>query len=194
MGILNFILGQKNKKKDFVPDLQKTEYENWLEFLEIGGTSDEWTVLISENKWNFKEDETKIHQKYLREVKYSSDKYYDLLMRIQSDWSKLSKSKDYFGELAKTIEKNCKSGIKYYMKMKEIDEKYGEETPINVPAITRLAMLYEKQEKYNESIEVCKQACELGIDESSRMKRMIKKVNREIRNEEQKLIDSFKEK
>ena len=39
----------------FKPDLSKTEYDNWLDFLENGGTSEEWASLKKKNSWHFKD-------------------------------------------------------------------------------------------------------------------------------------------
>lgn len=76
-------------------------------------------------------------------------------------------------------------------KMREINKKYGETTPTNIPALKRLAMLYERQGNYEKSIEICKMACSLGMDERSRMLRMIKKAQREPNEEEKSLLDSL---
>ena len=73
--------------------------------------------------------------------------------------------------------------------MREIDMKYGESSPTNIPAFKRLAMLYEKQEKFEEAIDICKQACSFGMDERSRMIRMIKKAGRNPTREELKIIN-----
>ena len=40
----------------FKPDFSKTEYENWLEYLHVGGTDSEWKELKKRNRWKFKPD------------------------------------------------------------------------------------------------------------------------------------------
>jgi hypothetical protein len=72
--------------------------------------------------------------------------------------------------------------------MRQIDIKYGEKTALNVPAFTRLAMLYEKQGEFEKAAAVCKEACLLGIDESQRMLRVIKKAGRQPTAEELELM------
>ena len=64
MGLFDKLFKATTEKKAFVPDLNKTEYDNWLDYLESGGTSDEWKKLIKENKWKFKKEpvEKKINQ------------------------------------------------------------------------------------------------------------------------------------
>jgi hypothetical protein len=50
-------------------------------------------------------------------------------------------------------------------------------------------MLYEKQGRFEEAVEVCKQAYSIGMDERSRMVRMIKKAGRNPTQDEQRMID-----
>lgn len=170
----------------FTPDFSKTEYDNWLEFLSKGGSSEEWNNLISVNNWHFKEDE---YEKYQKEVKSVSDNYYYLLQLIRREWSVLYNLKDYNGKKAQEFEKMCLTGINYYIEMRKIDLKYNKNTPLNVPAFTRLAMLYEKQGEYEKAAFICKEACLLGIDERSRLLRMMKKAGRAPTDEEAALIE-----
>lgn len=72
--------------------------------------------------------------------------------------------------------------------MRSIDMKYGEPSPKNIPPFKRLAMLYERQGKYESSIETCKSAIFLGMDERDRMLRMIKKAGRTPIEEEMEII------
>jgi tetratricopeptide (TPR) repeat protein len=169
----------------FTPDFSKTEYDNWLEFLSKGGTSEEWNNLITVNNWHFKEDK---YEKYQKEVKSVSDNYYYLLQLIQREWSVLYNTKKFSGKQAEEFEKMCLKDISYYIEMRKIDLKYDENTPLNVPAFTRLAMLYEKQGEYEKAAFICKEACVLGIDERSRLVRMLKKADRTPTAEEAALI------
>ena len=170
----------------FTPDFSKTEYDNWLEFLNKGGSSEEWNNLLIVNNWHFKEDK---YEKYQKEVKTVSDNYYYLLQIIQREWSVLYNLKSYNGKHAKEFETMCLRDIAYYMEMRQIDLKYNEKTPVNVPAFTRLAMLYEKQGEYEKAAFICKEACVLGIDERSRLDRMLKKAGRTPTAEESALIE-----
>ena len=83
----------------------------------------------------------------------------------------------------------CLNDIRYYIEMRKIDLKYNVKTPLNVPAFTRLAMLYEKQGEYEKAAFICKEACLLGIDERSRLIRMLKKAGRTPTAEETVLIE-----
>ena len=189
MGILKSLfkgIAKATEEVKFTPDFRKSEHDNWLDFLSTGGTSEEWTKLISINNWHFKEDS---YEKYQKEVKNVADNYYYLLQLIQREWSVLYNLKDYNGKKANEFEKMCFNGINYYIEMRKIDLKYDEKTPLNVPAFTRLAMLYEKQGEYEKAAFICKEACVLGIDERSRLVRMLKKAGRTPTAEESALID-----
>ena len=173
----------------FKPDFSKTEYDNQLDFLSKGGTSEEWKTLKKQNGWKFKRDTVEIFEKYQKEVKNVADNYYYLLHLIQREWSVLYNLKDFNGKKANEFEKMCLNGICYYIEMRKIDLKYNEKTPVNVPAFTRLAMLYEKQGEYEKAVDICKEACALGIDERSRLVRMLKKAGRTPTAEEAALIE-----
>lgn len=189
MGLLKALLKEvikAAKPKEFTPDFSKSEYDNWLDFIDKGGTSEEWHKLISVNNWHFTED---VFAKYQNEVKEAADNYFYLLSLIQREWSVLYNLNNYNGQQAKEFEKMCLNDIGYYMEMREIDLKYNKNTPLNVPAFTRLAMLYEKQGEYEKAAFVCKEACILGIDERSRLVRMLKKAGRTPTVEEISLIE-----
>ena len=187
MGLLRSLFN--STRTEFVPNFELPEYDNWLNFLNSGGTTKEWESLKAKNNWKFKKSETKIFLQYQNEVKSISDKYYSLMDNIQRDWSVLYNLKDYTGKIAHKIEEECFEDIALYNKMREIDMKYGESSPTNIPAFKRLAMLYEKQEKFEEAIDICKQACSFGMDERSRMIRMIKKAGRNPTREDLKIIN-----
>lgn len=172
----------------FKPDFTKSEYDNWLDYLSMGGTDRQWKVLKKENRWKFPKSSTEIFMEYEKEVKPLSDKYYSLMEKIEKDWSSLYKSKDYTSALSKRIEKECMDAIDYFKKMRSIDMKYGEPSPKNIPPFKRLAMLYERQGKYESSIETCKSAIFLEMDERDRMLRMIKKAGRTPTEEEMEII------
>lgn len=187
MGLLKALFKKTTGAKEFTPNFRKSEYDNWLDFVSNGGTSEEWHKLISVNNWNFAED---VFTKYQNEVKEVADNYFYLLSLIQREWSVLYNLKDYNGNQATEFEKICLEDIFYYKEMRKIDLKYKKKTPLNVPAFTRLAMLYEKQGEYEKAILICKEACSLGIDERSRLIRMIKKAGRTPTAEETTLIET----
>lgn len=175
----------------FNPDFTKSEYDNWLDYISMGGTAKQWERLKKANKWNFPKDNTEIFMEYQEKLRPLSNEYYSLIEQIEKDWSTIYKLKDYTGALSQKIEKECTDAISYFSKMHAIDMKYGESSPKNIPPFKRLAMLYERQGKYESSIETCKNAISFGMDESSRMLRMIKKSGRVPTSEEESLINKI---
>lgn len=192
MGIFKSLFKEIVKASEdakFTPDFSKTEYNNWLNFIDKGGTSEEWKALVKQNGWKFKQDPVEMFERYQKEVKKAADNYFHLLPIIQREWSVLYNLQSYTGKQAKEFEKMCLNSIAYYKEMREIDLKYNEKTPLNAPAFTRLAMLYEKQGEYEKAAFICKDACLLGIDERSRLIRMLKKAGRTPTSEEISLIE-----
>ncbi len=131
----------------------------------------------------------KTFKRYENEVKISLECYYDLLEEIEKRWSTIYNLGDYNGPLAKSLERLCFKDIEYYKKMRDIQKKYKQVTPSTVPAYKRLAMLYERQKDYEKSIEICKEACLIGVNEYSRLARMIKKSGRTPTKEEMNLLN-----
>lgn len=175
----------------FQPDFSKTEYDNWLEYLSQGGTTEKWKILKKEHKWTFKPDPVEKHMKHEKEFRPVFKKYYDLINKIESQWSIIYHSKDYTCKLACEIEKECYETIKLFEKLREIDLKYGETPMSGSKVFKRLAILYERQKNYEKAITVCKLACNLGIDETNRMKTMLSKAGRNASEEETYLMNSI---
>lgn len=194
MGLFN-ILFKKTGQTNFVPDFQISEYDNWLNFLNNGGTTEEWESLKIKNGWSFKND---THMEYANNLKPVSDKYYSGMKEIESDWSILYNSKDYNGEKAQKFQHACEKNIELYKQMISIDKKYGHDNPpYNVPAYKRLAMLYEKQGEFERSVQVCTEALKenaYGNGMGDRLSRMIKKAGRVPTEQEQKLINMAEDK
>lgn len=176
------------KKATFAINPNKTEYENWLDFLESGGTSEEWERLKRIDSPTFAEDAVQRFNRYQEELKSVAAKYYVSIQLIEKEWSVLYNLQEYTGSRAEKFENTCLTSIKLYKKIHEIDLKYGEKTATNIPAYRRLAMLYEKQGFYEKSVAVCKEAISFGMDERSRMIKMIKKAGRTPTVEEAALI------
>lgn len=189
MGFLKFLFTEK-ATDTFKPDFTKSEYDNWLDYVSMGGTDGQWKSLKRENKWSFQKDSTEIFMEYQKEVKPVADKYYTLLEKIEKDWSTLYNLKDYTGTLSQKIEQECLDSIHWFNKMHAIDIKYSETSPKNIPAFKRLAMLYERRSDYERAIDMCKQAISLGMDERSRMLGMIKKSGRTPTADEMELINN----
>lgn len=182
------LFGNRNLRR-FVPDFTKPEDENWLVFVGSGGTSLEWASLKKKYNWKFPESEEEKFMRYQKEVKKVADAYYSRMQIIEGNWSVLYNLGSYDTPLAEKFEKDCITNIADYKEMQRIDKKYGQKTATNIPAFRRLAMLYEKQGRFEDAVDVCKQAYALGMDERSRMARMIKKAGRKLTLEEEKLFE-----
>ena len=188
MGFLSKLFS--NTVFTYKPDFSKTEYDNWLEYMHVGGTTAEWKELKKQNNWKFRPDPLEKFSKYSSEYKPIFSEYSELLSTIKEQWSILYKSGNYTSRLAKAVEKNCINAISYFQKLQTIDQKYNQKPLSGSPAFTKLALLYERQGDYENSISICKIACHFGVDESARLKRMLKKAGRAPNPEELKLIDS----
>lgn len=114
---------------------------------------------------------------------------YDLSANIvKSKWSIIYNLKCYKGERADELEDLCLQNINAYKKLYKLEEKYKINHITVIEGSKRLAMLYEKQGRYEEAISVCKEACFYGVNERNRMARMIKKANRQPTPEENEII------
>lgn len=122
-----------------------------------------------------------------------TDQYFPQMHNIEEEWSILYNLKNYSGKRAQKLERKCIENIEMYKKMAKIELSYGETPPPNAPAFKRLAMLYEKQYRYNEAVLVCSDALKSGAwgdNMKSRFIRMIKKSGRTPTDEEMELINS----
>lgn len=107
MGLLKLLFGNQTVE-DFIPDFTLPEYDNWLNFLEKGGTDKEWKRLKVKKDWKFRKSRSEIFIEYQKELKPVSDKYYAELKQLESDWSAIYNSKKYDVEHSRTFEIDCK--------------------------------------------------------------------------------------
>lgn len=188
MGLFSFLNSKKDK--GFMPDFSKTEYENWLCFLDQGGTSQDWNKLKKENKWVFKKDPVKADSQYESKFRPLFNEYFNSAAKIKSQWSVISNEKIYNGRRVEQFVDLCNYNIEAYRKMVALENKYNKDHLQEAEGYKRLAMLYEKQGEIDKVISVCKEAIQQGDVKSmpSRLARMIKKLNREPTEEELTLI------
>ncbi|MFQ6793805.1 MAG: tetratricopeptide repeat protein [Thomasclavelia sp.] len=190
MGFFDLFKSKENNKKNnsFSPNFNKTEYDNWLDYIASGGSTEEWNNLVKDNNWKFKKDKLKDFQYYQKELRPVFDKYLELTSQIKSDWPILIHTKDYKSKLSDKIENNCLIAIKLYEKVQEIDRKHNQEPMTGSPVFSKLALLYERRGEYEKAINVCKKAYEFRIDETARMQKLIKKAGRKATEDERKII------
>lgn len=110
-------------------------------------------------------------------------RYYKGLEEIESMWSVMYNLKITFGEKADIFEAKCRQNLLDLFEMLKANEKYGFDSsmPPHVPAYVRLAMLYEKQEKYQEAIDVCVEAIKFGAINDGNKGKMYGRLARLIR-------------
>lgn len=189
MGFFKFFFTGK-AIDDFKPDFTKSEYYNWMDYLDKGGTTEQWKVLMKENRWNFPKNKVDKHLEYEKELCPIFNKYSELLELIKRQWSDLYKSKDYNSTLALKIEKECYEAISYFEQIQNIDKCHNQPVMNSSPIYTKLALLYERRGDYEKGIEACKMAIKVGMGEHGRMEKLIKKAGRTPTDAEMELINN----
>lgn len=120
------------------------------------------------------------------------DNYYKGIEEIESMWSVMHNLKIVNGEQANIFEVKCKKNIEDLYQMLDLNKKCGYDStmPPRVPAYVRLAMLYEKQERYKEAIDICVVAIKAGaVNDGNkgkmygRLARLIRKSGLEVNDE-----------
>ena len=132
----------------------------------------------------------KSHNERIPYMEYNNDiqaiikKYYTGVENIEAMWSVMHNLKITNGEKADLFEKACYENIDDLKALIDAEESinYPNDIPPHVPAFVRLAMLYEKQERYEEAINICGAAIKCGaVNDGSkgkmygRLARLIKK-------------------
>lgn len=117
-------------------------------------------------------------------VRAISQKYYTGVEDIEAMWSVMHNLKITTGEKADLFEKACYENIDDLKALIDAEESinYPNDIPPHVPAFVRLTMLYEKQGRYEEAINICVTAIKCGaVNDGSngkmygRLARLIKK-------------------
>ena len=133
-----------------------------------------------------------VNSNYNSNVQYNnpySDIYFADMEKIEAAWSVLNNLRIYQGEQVKQFEELCRRNIEDYKKMNAYDLDINPDYPIphHAPAYVRLTMLYEKQKKYKEAIDICVEAIKNGAynDHSKgkmygRLARLIRKSGIEV--------------
>jgi len=116
-----------------------------------------------------------------------ADQYYKHMEKIEVMWSVLQNLKAFNTQQAYDLEKACIENIQEF-KLYASACQY--EPPRKVRAYIRLAMLYEKQERWDDGIKVCVEAIKSGAYEDGsngkmygRLARLIKKSGKDVGDE-----------
>lgn len=181
MGLFNLLkkINKQYNASTYSIDEDLPEYDNWLNFISNGGTQEEWEELKRKNNWKFKLSEAEEFDNYHTELEPIYDKYFKQMnYGIKSGWSRLYKNKDYTGEFAKKYEQLCIENIETFKKMIAIEKKYNHYTSMRVFAYERLAMLYERQKRFDKAIEVCNDAIQNDASAEIMQKRLDRLLNK----------------
>lgn len=113
-----------------------------------------------------------------------ADQYFRNMEKIEVMWSVLQNLKAFNTPQAYELEQACKKNIEEF-KMYISAGKY--EPPHKARAYVRLAMLYEKQERWEDGINICVEAIRCGAYEDGsngkmygRLARLIKKSGKTV--------------
>lgn len=157
----------------------------------FGGGSKNSDIRQFSKELDQRERDFKKRESYEKEMRPVFNQYSTCLDYINHNWSKLYHSKNYNSKLAKNIEKKCWEAIYYYEDLQIIDMKHGEEGLHGSKAFMKLALIYERRGDFESGIEICKKAISLNVDESGRMKSLIKKAKRDPTEEELRIINDI---
>lgn len=137
--------------------------------------------------------------KTYQDMQKTSNAYFSNMNKIETAWSVIYNLNCYNGDSADAFEKLCYKNLDELQQMliAKKNAKYSNDIPPHVPAFVRLAMLYEKQNKYDKAIEICVRAIKCGaVNDGSkgqmygRLARMIKKSGINVDNDTLKLTCS----
>lgn len=114
-----------------------------------------------------------------------ADNYFKNMEQIEVMWSVLQNLKGFTTPQASALENLCTKNITEYKLY--INTYDGAEPPHHAPAYVRLAMLYEKQNRFEDGINICVDAIKNGAYEDGskgkmygRLARLIKKSGIEV--------------
>jgi tetratricopeptide (TPR) repeat protein len=88
---------------------------------------------------------------------------------IEKKYSVLYNLKDFHGQRMDNLISQCIRDITISEEYVAIHKKYGEEIPPSYVSFKRLAIIYEKRQEYDNAIQVCIKAIELGFTDNNEM-------------------------
>lgn len=128
-------------------------------------------------------DEHISYMQYNDSLRSAVDKYYTGMENIQAMWSVMYNLKITTGEKAEQFENACYENIEDLKTMIAAQKaaNFPSDIPPQVPAFVRLAMLYEKQQRYEEAINVCVTAIKCGATHDGNKGKMYGRLARLIK-------------
>lgn len=105
--------------------------------------------------------------------------HYDNIEKIKVQYNIIFNLKDYYGSAAERFIKLCERDIELAPQVLKICSKYEGEPPYSYYTFRQLAILYERRKEYEDAIDVCIKAIELGFTDEGemfgRLARLLKK-------------------
>ena len=121
--------------------------------------------------------------------RYISDLYFKQMESINVHWAVISNLRAYFTDEARDLELLCLQNIQLYRGLCQNWNAQGMEQPHHAPAYVRLSMLYEKQKRFEDAIEICRQAIDDGAYEDGSKGKMYGRLARLIRKAAEQIPD-----
>lgn len=114
-----------------------------------------------------KEDRADIHlataAAHDAQMKELEDKYYTLLPQMMEKFSAVTKAKAYHSADADAVERMCWQMMDAYIQLAPKWKKYYGDASLKEHPYKRLAMLMERQGRYEEAVSVCDEAIRIGL-------------------------------
>ncbi|MDD6476928.1 MAG: hypothetical protein PUF69_04240 [Eubacteriales bacterium] len=146
---------------------------------------------IKFNETNFESADFYNYNLYDSAYRQIMDKYYKNMEKIQTNASILYNLGVIDGEKMDDLIQLCYQNIDEFKQACTQWRRYGESCPPSAPAFERLAIIYERQEKYEEAIKICVEAIKAGLaedDYKKRIARLLKKSGTENLEKYQDLL------
>lgn len=96
------------------------------------------------------------------EEEIAETEHFRNLEHIQESYSKVTKSKNYFGKDADDVIYYAERDIAVAEEFMDIHKKYNQEPPSQYGSFKTLALLYEHRNEYEKAISVCQKAIDTG--------------------------------
>lgn len=121
-----------------------------------------------------------------------ADSYYNNMEQIEVMWSVIQNLRAFNGDQAYQLEALCRQNITEYLKLSQFDKNHDIEPPHHAPCCVRLAMLYEKQGRYEEGINLCADSIKAGAYADGSKGQMYGRLARLIRKSGLNVSDDIK--
>ena len=138
-----------------------------------------------------KQEPFRFDEKKLEQERPVSTLYFKQMESIDVQWAVISNLRAYNSKEAQNLELLCIQNTLLYKSIVNEFRAKGIEEPHHAPCYVRLCMLYEKQGRFEDAVQMCKEAIDAGAyDDGSkgkmygRLARLLRKAAAQIPDEE----------